>query len=569
MDGSSGYNQIKMAPQDEELTAFHTPKDIYCYELMPFGLKNPGATYQRAMQNIFDDMLHEMVECYVDDLVVKSQERGDHLEDFKIIFERLRRYQIKMNPLKCGFGVTSGNFLGFIVYHRGIEIDQSKIDAILKMPEPHDIDELRSLQGKLAYLQRFISNFAGWCKPFSHLVRKGTTFERDEACKNSFKNIKLYLIKPLVLAAPTLGKPLVLYIAVQELHVIFKENPIKYVMSIPILSDLVKGLVLADFLADYPILTEWELNDELPDENVLVIEVLPSWKMFFDGASHREGAGAGAGIVFLIPEGDVLPYMFTLSQQCSNNIVEYQAFILWLELIIDMKQLQLEVYGDSQLVVNQLLGVYELGDVTISHVLRNGKYESRCIFFEVDKEDWIQPFIDYLKQEKLPNDPQRRTNVRRQATRFIYYKDTLYLGEEEIVQAMEEAHFGICGAHPSGPKFHFHIKIMEVIALKETKKENVVDFIQKNIIYHYRVPRYIITDNGKPFCNGLMNKLYEKFGFKQHNSSMYYAPTNGLAEAFNKTLCKLLQKVRTTYCTPTQATPYALAYGVEVILPLE
>ena len=90
---------------------------------MPFGLKNAGATYQRAMQRIFDDMLHKNVECYVDDLVVKSKKREDHIQDLRKVFQRLRRYQLKMNPLKCAFGVTSGKFLGFIVHQRGIEVD--------------------------------------------------------------------------------------------------------------------------------------------------------------------------------------------------------------------------------------------------------------------------------------------------------------------------------------------------------------------------------------------------------------------------------------------------------------
>ncbi|KAK4400811.1 Retrovirus-related Pol polyprotein from transposon.6 [Sesamum angolense] len=115
MDGSSGYNQIRMAPTDEELTAFRTPKGIHCYKVMPFGLKNAGATYQRAMQKIFNDMLHKNVECYVDDLVVKSKKRENHFHDLRKVFERLRRYQLKMNPSKCAFGVTSGKFLGFIV----------------------------------------------------------------------------------------------------------------------------------------------------------------------------------------------------------------------------------------------------------------------------------------------------------------------------------------------------------------------------------------------------------------------------------------------------------------------
>ncbi|KAL0295984.1 UNVERIFIED_CONTAM: Transposon Tf2-12 polyprotein [Sesamum radiatum] len=124
-----------MAPADEELIAFRTPKGIYCYKVMPFELKNADAIYQRAMQRIFDDMLHKNVECYVDDLVVKSNKRENHFHDLKKVFERLRRYQLKMNPSKCAFGVISGKFLGFIVQQRGIEIEQVKIDAILRMPK--------------------------------------------------------------------------------------------------------------------------------------------------------------------------------------------------------------------------------------------------------------------------------------------------------------------------------------------------------------------------------------------------------------------------------------------------
>jgi hypothetical protein len=87
MGGFSSYNQIRMAPRDEEFTAFRTPKGIYCYKVMPFGLKNAGATYQRAMQRIFDDILHKNVECYVDDLVVKSKKKIEHIQDLCQIFD--------------------------------------------------------------------------------------------------------------------------------------------------------------------------------------------------------------------------------------------------------------------------------------------------------------------------------------------------------------------------------------------------------------------------------------------------------------------------------------------------
>ena len=133
-----------------------------------------------------------------------------------MVLELLRRYQLRLNPLKCALGVTSGKFIGFIVRHREIEIDQAKVDAISKMPEPQDIHELKSLQGKLAYLRRFMSNLVGRCQPFSHLMKKGTPLNWDQTCSEAFKSIKSYLAKPPVLAAPIPGKPLILYIAAQE-----------------------------------------------------------------------------------------------------------------------------------------------------------------------------------------------------------------------------------------------------------------------------------------------------------------------------------------------------------------
>jgi len=130
MNSTAGYNQIQMALKDQDAKAFHTAKGIFCYKVMPFSLKNTGATYQRAMQTIFEDMLYKTVECYVDDLFVKSKKRLDHLQDLCQIFKQLQKCQLKMNSLKCAFGVTSGRFLGFVVRHRGIKIDQAKVKVI-------------------------------------------------------------------------------------------------------------------------------------------------------------------------------------------------------------------------------------------------------------------------------------------------------------------------------------------------------------------------------------------------------------------------------------------------------
>ena len=125
MDGHSGYNQIFITESDVHKTAFRCPGAIGTFEwvVMPFGLKNAGATYQRAMNSIFHDMIGKYMEVYINDIVVKSQGFDKHLENLEKAFIRMRKHQLKMNPLKCAFGVMAVNFLGFFVHNRGIEVD--------------------------------------------------------------------------------------------------------------------------------------------------------------------------------------------------------------------------------------------------------------------------------------------------------------------------------------------------------------------------------------------------------------------------------------------------------------
>ena len=122
MDGYSGYNQIRMAAKDVEKMAFRTPIGNFYYTVMPFGLKNARATYQRTMTGIFHDMIHEEMEDYVDDIVVKSKTRTGHFQVLEQVFERCRKYKLRMNPMKCAFEVSAGKFLGFLVYHKGVSV---------------------------------------------------------------------------------------------------------------------------------------------------------------------------------------------------------------------------------------------------------------------------------------------------------------------------------------------------------------------------------------------------------------------------------------------------------------
>ena len=130
LDAYRGYHQIAMNLADEEKTSFITPLGLYCYRVMPFGLRNAGATYQRSVTIMFSDQLGESMVAYIDDMVVKSKEPETHLDDLMRTFSILRKYQLNLNAAKCAFGVSSGKFLGHLVTRRGIEVDPDQITSL-------------------------------------------------------------------------------------------------------------------------------------------------------------------------------------------------------------------------------------------------------------------------------------------------------------------------------------------------------------------------------------------------------------------------------------------------------
>ncbi|KAL2249927.1 UNVERIFIED_CONTAM: Retrovirus-related Pol polyprotein from transposon [Sesamum indicum] len=177
MDAYQGYHQIFMAKEDAEKTTFVTQKGVYCYNVMPFGLKNAGATYQRLVNRMFKDHIGSTMEMYVDDMLVKSKQECDHLSNLRTAFDIMRSYGMKLNPSKCTFGVRGGKFLGYMVSEGGIETNPEKIKVIMQLGSPKSIKEVQQLTGKVALLNRFISRSADRNLPFFKVLRKANNFE--------------------------------------------------------------------------------------------------------------------------------------------------------------------------------------------------------------------------------------------------------------------------------------------------------------------------------------------------------------------------------------------------------
>ncbi|XP_059663627.1 uncharacterized protein LOC132309327 [Cornus florida] len=392
MDGHSGYNQIYLAEEDVHKTAFRCPGSIGTFEwiVMPFGLKNAGATYQRAMNSIFHDMIGRFMEIYIDDVVVKSSAKRQHLEHLKRAFERMRVHKLKMNPLKCAFGVSAGNFLGFLVHKRGIEVDQNKVKAIINARAPANKKQVQRFLGQVGFFRRFISNHAGRVYVFLTLVKLKSheKFHWDESHQKAFDKIKEYLANPPVVMPPRKKWPLKLYLSAAEesigsmlaqdnehgkeqavyylsrvltdvecryssieklclslyysamklrvymrpvdVYILCQTNVIKYMLSRPLITGRI-GRVLADFFADHPStdIDPW-VYDELESSAIF----LTPWILMFDGSSTADGAGAG--IVIISPAGRKASFSFFLDFKCSNNQAEYEALIIGLEILIEM-----------------------------------------------------------------------------------------------------------------------------------------------------------------------------------------------------------------------------------------
>ena len=219
LDAFSGYQHIPMHPLDVEKTSFIMPHGLYCYNVMPFGLKNVGATYQRLVTKMFRPLLSSIMEVYTDDMLVKSKQSPDHATHLQQAFDLLREYGMKLNPLKYAFGVIASRFLGFMVMQRGIETNPVQLKAILQSSATSSKKEIQQLTGRLAVLGRFISLFTDRLKPFFTTLRGASRAEWDEECDRAFIAIKQYLTEPPILGSPEAGDTLYLYQAASNIAV--------------------------------------------------------------------------------------------------------------------------------------------------------------------------------------------------------------------------------------------------------------------------------------------------------------------------------------------------------------
>nr|KYP64516.1 Transposon Ty3-G Gag-Pol polyprotein [Cajanus cajan] len=418
LDAYSGYNQILMYPPDEEYTAFITEQANYYYHVMPFGLKNAGATYQRLMDKVFTDQIGRNLEVYVDDMVVKTKSSTDHVRDLEKILQQVKKFNMRLNPEKCVFGVQGGKFLGFMITCRGIEANPDKCQALLNMRSPQNHKEMQRLTGRLASLSRFIPKLAEKAKPIFNLLKKPKDFHWDDRCEQAFSDFKNFLSSPPILTKLQVQTDLLLYLAVannaisatlmqtdgknqipiyfisrvlqateqryqtieklvlalitsarrlrpyfQSHQIVVKTNyPIKQILRKPDLASQMTAWSVE--LSEYGIKYESRgalkaqcLADFIAELTPSVSLEDPSWTLHVDGSSNTKGSGAG---IILEGSNDImLELAIKFDFRATNNQVEYEALLAGLRLAKDVGVKKLRCCSDSKLITEQVGRSYQ------------------------------------------------------------------------------------------------------------------------------------------------------------------------------------------------------------------
>ncbi|RVW17189.1 Transposon Tf2-12 polyprotein [Vitis vinifera] len=444
LDAFSGYHQIPMSPTDEEKTSFITP--------------HVGRT----------------VEVYIDDIVVKSKTRVEHVLHLQEVFHLLRKYGMKLNHSKCVFGVSAGKFLGFMISQRGIEVSPDQVKAVMETPHPRNKKELQRLTGKHVALGRFIARFIDELRPFFLAIRKAGASGWTDSYQSAFDKIKHCLMQPPILSSPIPEEKLYMYLAVSEWAisaVLFRcpspkeQKPIYYVSR-----------ALADVETRYS-------------------------KMELTALALRR-------LLLQSPTGEHLEQSIRLGFPTSNNEAEYEAILSGLDLTLALSVSKLRVYSDSQLVVRHVQNKYEAKDARMTRYLtkvrdtlqrfiewmiekirrtENGCVDalvgiaaslpikkaillpihvqtnpsvaeaSTCNTIEAkqaDGQEWTNDIIGYLRTGTLPEDPKQAHKIRAQAARFTLIGGHLYkrsftspylrcLNHSEALYILAELHEGV------------------------------------------------------------------------------------------------------------------------------
>jgi hypothetical protein len=596
LDGFSGYNQIKIAPQDQDKTTFTSPWGTFAYRVLPFGLCNAPATFQRAVLGIFSDMLNDSMEIFMDDFTPYGVSFQEALENLEKVLKRCIQAQLSLSTEKCHMMMSEGIVLGHFISSQGIQVDPSKIEVIKNLPTPKTQTDVRSFLGHAGYYRRFIKSFSKIASPLFVLLMKNAEFKWSNQCEEEFKTLK-----PKVSTAPILRGP---------------DWKLPFHISSDA-SDTAIGGVLGQEEDQLPYaiyfisknMSPAELNYTVTEKEFLaVIYAINKFRHYITGYS-----------TFVHTDHSAIKYLM-------NKPITNARVTRWLLLLQEFDITIVDRPGKENVVADFLSRLTVNDDNPV-----DDSFPDEYLFAVSAHSPWYADIANYLVAGKLPShlSYREKKSIVHQSARYSWIGGYLFntgpdqeirrcVREDEVYDILKACHDGPCGGHfadkrttykilrmgyywpsifkdakkyvkaydscqrvgqpnhrdemplnpqvvlepfdrwaldfigpinpPSNQKVYILVctdymtKWVEAKALHRATEEAVIKFLFTDIFTRFGIPRELVTDGGPPFSSHGFKATLQKYHIQQRMTTPYHPQANGQVESTNKVIEAILTK---------------------------
>ncbi|XP_050890539.1 uncharacterized protein LOC127095943 [Lathyrus oleraceus] len=483
LDGYSGYNQIVVALEDQEKTAFTCPYGVFAYKRMPFRLCNAPTTFQRCMASIFADMLEKHMEDFMDDFSVFGSSFDNCLTNLSLVLDRFQKMNLILNYEKCHFMVREGIMLGHKISYKGIEVDQTKVEVIPKLPPPVNEKGIMSFLGQAGFYRRLIIDFSKIEKLLTTLLVKDKAFLFNNECPMAFETLKSKLILAPIVIAPNWSLPFEIICDASDIAMNYTTTE--------------KELLVAVYAFD-------KFRKYLLGSKVVVYTDHAALKYLF---AKQDSKSRLLRWILLLQEFDV---EIRDKRGCENTVADHLSCMSPIEEIEEKRPIKDEFADEHILVV---IG-FTCG---VNH--------------SYTKEEWMGWSEDVSRR--------RSKGMHLELVMIQTMEDTSVVIEQRPKFFNQGIDFmgpfpPSCGKNYILVAVNYVSMWVEVVALPTNDSKVVVTFLKNNIFSRFGVPRARISDEGTYFLNKLMENMLKKYNVKHKIATPYHPQTSGQVEVSNR-----------------------------------